>query len=114
MADLHRERCVVVTKEDGVALDAQGCAALLESVPEWVIEERDGVPMLVRTYRFKRYVDGLGFVQRVGGLAEAEDHHPEMIIEWGKVRVTWWTHTIKGVHRNDFVMAAKSDRAYGG
>lgn len=110
----YRERCVVVGKGEGVALSAEQMTPLRNEVPDWGLEERDGVQMLVRTYKFKRYVDALSFVQRIGGLAEAEDHHPEMVVQWGRVRVTWWTHTIGGVHRNDFVMAAKSDRAYAG
>jgi len=46
---------------------------------------------------------------RVGALAEAEGHHPALLTEWGRVTVTWWTHKIRGLHRNDFIMAAKTD-----
>jgi 4a-hydroxytetrahydrobiopterin dehydratase len=45
----------------------------------------------------------------VGALAEADGHHPALLTEWGQVTVTWWTHKIRGLHRNDFVMAAKTD-----
>jgi 4a-hydroxytetrahydrobiopterin dehydratase len=47
---------------------------------------------------------------QVGQIAEEEGHHPSILTEWGRVTVTWWTHKIKGLHRNDFIMAAKTDR----
>ena len=50
------------------------------------------------------------FTNRVGALAEAEDHHPALLTEWGRVTVTWWTHKIRGLHRNDFIMASKTNR----
>ena len=46
---------------------------------------------------------------RVGALAESEGHHPALLTEWGRTTVTWWTHKIRGLHRNDFIMAAKTD-----
>ena len=52
---------------------------------------------------------GLKFVSKVANLAEEEDHHPEIILEWGKVTVSWWSHKIKGLHKNDFIAAAKTD-----
>ena len=48
----------------------------------------------------------------MGELAELEGHHPAILTEWGRVTVTWWTHKIKGLHRNDLIMAAKSDGMY--
>jgi 4a-hydroxytetrahydrobiopterin dehydratase len=55
-------------------------------------------------------VQALDFTNKVGGLAEEEDHHPAILTEYGKVTVVWWTHAIKGLHRNDFIMAAKTDQ----
>ena len=52
------------------------------------------------------------FTNRVGAMAEEEGHHPRLVTEWGRVKVTWWTHKIRNLHRNDFVMAAKSDALY--
>jgi len=59
------------------------------------------------------FAAALAFTQQVGQLAEAEGHHPVLRTEWGKVRVEWWTHKIKGLHANDFVMAAKTDALAG-
>lgn len=81
-------------------------------LPDWQVVERDGVRRLEREFKFKNFVDALAFTQRVGELAESEGHHPRITTEWGSVTVTWWTHKIKGLHRNDFIMAAKTDRVY--
>ncbi len=82
-------------------------------VPDWMIVERDGIKRLERVYSFKDFASALAFTNKVGALAEEEGHHPALLTEWGKVGVSWWTHAIGGLHRNDFVMAAKSDEAYG-
>lgn len=75
----------------------------------WSVEERDGIKRLVRSFDFKDFAEALAFTNKVGELAEREGHHPDILTEWGKVTVTWWTHKIKGLHKNDFIMAAKTD-----
>ncbi|HEY3998090.1 MAG TPA: 4a-hydroxytetrahydrobiopterin dehydratase [Candidatus Xenobia bacterium] len=75
----------------------------------WRIAKRDGVDQLEKAYRFKNFVEALAFTNRVGQAAEAADHHPSLLTEWGQVTVTWWSHKIKGLHQNDFVMAARTD-----
>jgi len=82
-------------------------------VPDWQLIEREGVKRLERAFKFKNFAQALDFTNRVGALAEAEGHHPAILTEWGRVTVTWWTHKIKGLHRNDFIMAAKTDQLYG-
>lgn len=81
-------------------------------VQEWNIIERDQIKRLERSFKFPDFKRALEFTTRVGDLAEAEDHHPVITTEWGKVTVTWWTHVIKGLHRNDFIIAAKTDQIY--
>lgn len=87
-------------------------AELEPQIPDWDLVERDGIPRLERVYKFKNFADALAFTNRVGEIAEAEGHHPALTTEWGRVTLAWWTHKIKGLHRNDFIMAAKSDRLY--
>jgi 4a-hydroxytetrahydrobiopterin dehydratase len=82
---------------------------LLQKIPEWELVEIEGINQLTRSFMFKNFIDALEFTNKVGAIAEAENHHPEIITEWGKVTVTWWTHKIKGLHLNDFIMAAKTD-----
>lgn len=87
-------------------------AALLPQVSQWVVAERNGIKRLERSFKFLNFSQALAFTDQVGFLAEAEDHHPAILTEWGRVTVTWWTHKIRGLHRNDFIMAAKTDKLY--
>jgi len=72
------------------------------------------VSMLSRQYRFDDFSRALEFTNQVAALAEAEDHHPRIVTEWGAVQVSWWTHTVRGLHYNDFIMAARCDGVYKG
>jgi len=85
---------------------------LKPQVPQWSIVERDGIKRLERVFEFDDYAAAVAFTNKVAQAAEAEDHHPVIILEYGQVTVTWWTHVIKGLHRNDFIMAAKTDELY--
>ena len=93
-----------VTDEEAVHYQKQ--------IPEWVIIESDDVRRLERVFKFKNFVDALAFTNKVGAIAEEEGHHPAILTEWGRVGVAWWTHAIGGLHRNDFIMAAKTDQAF--
>lgn len=108
MDDLKSLKCVRVRA--GVpSLEKAEIAAYQAQVPEWQVFEVEGVPHLQRVFKFKNFTEALAFTDKVGALAEAEDHHPAILTEWGKVTVTLWTHSIKGLHLNDFIMAAKTD-----
>ena len=111
MSDLTQIKCVPCRGDEPIVTEAE-LAEFLPQVPEWKIVEREGVQRLERVFKFKTFVQALAFTNQVGELAEAEEHHPTILTEWGKVTVTWWTHKIRGLHRNDFVMAAKTDRLY--
>jgi 4a-hydroxytetrahydrobiopterin dehydratase len=87
-------------------------AQLKPGTPDWEVVERENILRLERVFKFKDFVQALEFTTRVGKIAEEEGHHPALLTEWGKVTVTWWTHKIKGLHRNDFIMAAKTDEVY--
>ncbi len=109
MTTLVGERCVACRRDSPRVTEVEQ-AELLPLIPQWKLVEREGIPRLERVFRFSNFVEALAFTNRVGALAEVEGHHPALLTEWGKVTVTWWTHAIKGLHRNDFVMAAKTDR----
>jgi 4a-hydroxytetrahydrobiopterin dehydratase len=85
---------------------------LHRTVPDWHIVEHDGIGSLQRVFTFGSFAEALAFTDRVGALAQAEGHHPAILTEWGRVRVSWWTHALKGLHRNDFIMAARTDALY--
>ncbi len=82
----------------------------LTQIPEWMIVEERGVPRIERTFEFPDFAGAIAFTCKVGELAEQNGHHPALLTEWGKVTVQWWTHKIGGLHLNDFIMAAKTDR----
>jgi 4a-hydroxytetrahydrobiopterin dehydratase len=84
-------------------------AELRPQIPEWTLIEREGIPRLERVFRFRNFADALEFTNRIATLAEDEGHHPAILTEWGRVTITLWTHKIRALHRNDFVMAAKID-----
>jgi 4a-hydroxytetrahydrobiopterin dehydratase len=84
-------------------------AQLMQQIADWNIETRDGVMQLEKCFLFSNFKHALAFSNSIGALAEAEGHHPALLTEWGKVTVTWWSHSIQGLHRNDFIMAARTD-----
>lgn len=110
---LRSERCVAC-RRDSPRITPDEFDELSVLIPAWGRVEVDGVPRLVRTFRFKDFVQALAFTSQVGELAEDEGHHPKIETEWGKVTVSWWTHIIRGLHRNDLLMAAKTDALYDG
>lgn len=79
-------------------------------LPDWEIYQKDGEPRLEKVFQFKDFKQAVDFTNRVASLANKEDHHPALLTEWGKVTVTWWTHKIRGLHKNDFIMAAKTGK----
>jgi 4a-hydroxytetrahydrobiopterin dehydratase len=94
------------------ALRVDEIAALHPQVPKWKIVKPEGIQRLERAFKFPDFAQALAFTNQVGALAEAENHHPAILTEWGQVKVTWWTHKVQGLHRNDFIAAAKTDRLY--
>jgi 4a-hydroxytetrahydrobiopterin dehydratase len=81
---------------------------LRAQAPGWAL--LDEARRIERTFQFRNFREALSFVQRVGELAEAEGHHPDISFGWGHATVSLHTKKIKGLHENDFIMAAKIDR----
>jgi 4a-hydroxytetrahydrobiopterin dehydratase len=109
MSSLAESKCTACRRDAPTATDEE-IAELLPAIPEWELLELDGIKRLRREFAFDDFAQALAFTDAVGEIAEEEGHHPALLTEWGRVTVTWWTHKIKGLHRNDFVMAAKTDR----
>lgn len=106
-----QENCEPCTKE-AAPLDASELAEVIKTLPNWEIKRVDSIDRLVRTFDFKNFKEALEFTNRVGEIAEEQNHHPAILTEWGKVTVSWWTHTIKGLHKNDFIMAGKTSELH--
>ena len=81
----------------------------VQFIPLWTLNNREFPHRLTREFIFKNFKDAVKFSVKIAELADEQDHHPKLIIEWGKVSILWWTHSINGLHLNDFVMAAKTD-----
>jgi len=97
----------LLLEETMAALSAQQAASLLSTLPGWQIESGE----LVRTYKFDDFRAALGFVNRVGELAEAAGHHPDIDIRYNKVRLALVTHDAGGLTNKDFELAAHADKA---
>jgi len=108
MAELTSEKCTACRRDSPRVTEAE-IQDLKPQIPEWALMEGNGIPRLERVFRFANFADALAFTNRVGALAEEQGHHPAILTEWGRVTVTLWTHKIRGLHRNDFVLAAKID-----
>ena len=105
---LKESKCEACTIDALLVSDSEAKVLLLE-LDGWVIESDSGINQLIKTYKFSNYTESLDFSNKVADLAESEDHHPKIILEYGSVEVSWWSHKIKGLHKNDFICAAKTD-----
>ena len=112
MTDLHEMKCVACRAGEPTVTDDE-INMLHPQIPEWQVKEVDGIKRLERVFKFKNFAQALDFTNKVGAIAEEENHHPLIITEWGRTTLQWWSHKIKGLHKNDFIMAAKSDETYG-
>jgi 4a-hydroxytetrahydrobiopterin dehydratase len=111
MNELSQHKCVPLRGNEPTLTETE-VSALHPQIPEWQIKEVDGMQRLERVFKFKNFAQALEFTNEVGAIAEEQDHHPLIITEWGKVTVHWWTHKIGDLHKNDFIMAAKTDEIY--
>ena len=108
---LTQEKCVAC-RRDSPRVTQEEIAELSPHVSDWQLTENDGIKRLQRGFRFRDFAGALAFARDVAEAAEEEGHHPRIVLEWGRVGVDWWTHKIRGLHRNDFIMAAKTDEIY--
>lgn len=108
---LSKETCSACNADAPKVTDEE-MEELRQEIPEWKLVEEDGEEKLQRQFSFDDFAAALKFTNAVGDLAESMDHHPALLTEYGKVTVTWWTHKIGGLHRNDFVCAARTDELY--
>jgi|SRR5450759_2941195 len=112
MSTLDQLNCTPLTASS-VALTGAEIGRNLAEISQWHLIEKDGNQRLERVFKCKDFNDALAFTIRIGQAAKDQDHHPAILTEWGQVTVNWWTHKVKGLHLNDFIMAAKTDRLYG-
>ena len=111
MVELSEQGCEAC-RADAALISAAELQQLMPAIPDWQVVIVDGVMQLTREFAFRNFAQAMAFANRVGDISEAEDHHPAILTEWGKVTVTWWSHNIRGLHKNDLIMAARTDQTY--
>ena len=111
MIPLTEQKCVPCEK-GAPLLTEKELDALKPQIPDWEVTDSHGTQKLSRAFKFKNFKEALDFTNAVGALAEEHFHHPTIILDWGRVRVLWTTHKIKGLHENDVIMAAKTDEIF--
>jgi len=109
VTNLNQMRCVACRGGEPTLTDSE-IEQLLPQIPDWQVNELDGVKRLERVFKFKNFIEAIAFTNKIATTAEKEDHHPLIVTEYGRVTVNWWTHKIRGLHQNDFIMAAKTDQ----
>lgn len=111
MSSLSEQTCEAC-RADAPTVSPEEQDALMMEVPDWEVIQVEGVNQLRRQFRFRNFVQAQAFTNQVADLAEKEGHHPAILLEFGKATVHWWTHKIHGLHRNDFIMAARTDELF--
>ena len=110
MTDLAERRCIPC-RGGAAPLTSEQIAPLLAQIDGWEVV---GNHHLQKTYRLPDFAQALALVNRIGAIAEEEDHHPDLVLAWGRVEAKIWTHKIDGLTESDFIFAAKCDRAGSG
>jgi 4a-hydroxytetrahydrobiopterin dehydratase len=108
---LEQRHCVAC-KPGTPPLTRDAIEPLRVQLDGWTVEEADGHLRLSKRFKFKGFMPAVEFVNRIAAIAEAEGHHPDLLVSWGSVTVQLWTHAAGGLTENDFILAAKIDRAY--
>ncbi len=110
MLPLVQRNCVHRDPSEG--LTSEQTAAYSAELPDWKILQVKAIERFRRRFKFKNFAQALAFANLVGEISEEQDHHPIIVLEWANARVSWWTHTVKGLSENDFIMAAKTDALF--
>ena len=108
MNDLATSSCEACRIDAPIVSDDEA-SLLINEIEGWDLIN-DGIKKLKKEFSFSDYSDSVDFLNKVADMADKEDHHPQIILEWGKVTVFWWSHKIKGLHKNDFICAAKTNK----
>ena len=110
MAELLNQSCEAC-KIGTPTLSNEEINNLMSEITDWNLIT-EPINQLKKVFNFNDYQSGVTFLNSVANMADAEDHHPEITLEWGKVTILWWSHKIQGLHKNDFICASKTDSLY--
>jgi 4a-hydroxytetrahydrobiopterin dehydratase len=107
VSDLASSSCEACRIDAPIVSDDEA-SLFINEIEGWDLIN-DGIKKLKKEFSFSNYSDSVDFLNKVTDMADKEDHHPQILLEWGKVTVFWWSHKIKGLHKNDFICAAKTN-----
>ncbi len=111
MIALELRRCTEINRST-VAMNDLECGQMLGELSGWRIILVKGCKSLTKRFVFDGYRQALLFTKSIAAAAIIENHHPKIVLEYASVEVNWWTHSARGLHVNDFVMAAKTDATF--
>ncbi len=111
MSQLSEQNCEAC-RADAPHVTDEELAQFMREIPDWQPIVVDGIMQLQRVFEFKNFKSAMAFSNKVGELAEEHGHHPALLTEWGKTTVTWWSHEMGGLHKNDFILSAKTDQLF--
>jgi 4a-hydroxytetrahydrobiopterin dehydratase len=106
------EQKISATPKTASKLSRKEQVSLLKEIPCWQVNRHSDQNQLERDFVLKNFQSAIDFSNKITVIAEESDHHPTLLVQWGKVKVIWWSHSINGLHLNDFVMAAKTDEIF--
>ncbi len=111
MSDLLKQQCEPISAQSE-ALSRTDVTGYMDKFEDWTVIDSGGELHLRREFKFPDFREAALFAYYVGQEADEQNHHPVIAVEYGKAVVTWWTHALNGLHRNDFIMAARTDDIY--
>ena len=107
--NISQEKCIPC-RRGAPLLTQEEIDILLPQIDKWILIEENSIQRLKKSFPTSDFSEAMLLANKIFELAENEGHHPKIVVEWGKLEIQWWTHKIKGLHRNDFIMAAKTDQ----
>jgi len=106
------EQSLITCNKKSLSLTDDEIDLHLKELNDWQLIVEQCIPKIMKSYHFKDFNSATHFATKIAELAEIENHHPRICIEWGKVNIDWWTHSLSGLFINDFIMAARCDKTY--
>ena len=111
MVSLKESKCEIC-QSNSPRLTSEQFNSYLDQLPDWNKRVVENIERITKIFKFKNFKAAMDFSNQIGRIAEEQNHHPVISIQWGEGTVTWWTHAIDGLHLNDLIMAAKTDEIY--
>ena len=106
---ISQEKCIPC-RRGAPLLTQEEIDVLLPQIDKWILIKENSIQLLKKSFQTSDFSETMHLADKIFELAEKQGHHPKIVVEWGNLEIQWWTHKIRGLHRNDFIMAAKTDQ----